>query len=276
MMYTFLFPLFSLFSLFSVGYTYDQSVAEIAIRLAQASYCLHSDSQWDCATCDDSNKLDYIIDEHNEIVLQGYNSDTHSLFVSFRGSANIPNWIDNIQINKISPYSDKDVQVEAGFYKAYNYVKPDIINNLQKLSVKYGTSDLFITGHSLGAAMATILAYDILTLYYKYNISYLITFGSPRVGNLAFVENFRTYSVDSYRITHYYDIVPHVPEEMFGYLHVSNEIWYDEPNVSYKICADNDNVEDISCSNSCAPIHCTSTSDHLRYMNISMGTSGNC
>ena len=273
MMYMFL---FSMFSLFSICYTYDQSVAEIAIRLAQASYCLHSNSQWNCATCDQSNKLEYIIDQHNEVVLQGYNSNTRTLFVSFRGSANIPNWIDNIQINKISPYSDKNVQIEAGFYKAYNYVKSDIMNNLQKLTLKYSTNNLFITGHSLGAAMATILAYDILTLSHNYSITHLITFGSPRVGNQAFVENFRLYSVDSYRITHYYDIVPHVPEEMFGYLHISNEIWYDEPNVYYTVCNDNDNVEDSTCSNSCAPIHCTSTSDHLLYMNISMGTSGTC
>ena len=78
------------------------------------------------------------------------------------------------------------------------------------------------------------------------------------------------YNYISYRVTHYYDIVPHIPEEFMGYSHISNEIWYNEINSIYNICNDNVN-EDSKCSNSCAPTKCTSTSDHLYYLNISMG-----
>ena len=42
-------------------------------------------------------------------------------------------------------------------------------------------------------------------------------------------------------------------------------------NSEYKICNDYNNVEDDNCSNSCAPIHCTSTSDHLYYLNVTIG-----
>ena len=76
-----------------------------------------------------------------------------------------------------------------------------------------------------------------------------------------------------YRITHYYDIVPHTPEELMGFLHLPNEVWYNENNTNYKICNDSDEMEDNTCSDSCAPIHCTSTSDHLFYVNIHMGSS---
>jgi len=131
---------------------------------------------------------------------------------------------------------------------------------------------LMITGHSAGAAMGTLMVYDILTTYPEYNIQYLVTFGSPRVGNQHFVDHLSSYHVISYRITHHYDIVPHVPEELVGFQHVSEEVWYNEQNTEYKICAD---TESASCSDSCAPLHCTSTSDHINYMGMNMG-SGNC
>jgi hypothetical protein len=71
-------------------------------------------------------------------------------------------------------------------------------------------------------------------------------------------------------------MVPHVPEEFMGYLHVSNEVWYNEGNTDFIIC-DDYNIEDNRCSNSCSPIHCTSTSDHLYYLNVSMGSDiNNC
>ena len=125
--------------------------------------------------------------------------------------------------------------------------------------------------------MATLLTYDIIILFPTYTVTHFITFGSPRVGNSDFVQSFNEhYSNVYYRITHYYDMVPHVPEEFMGYLHVSNEIWYDENNTIFTIC-DDYNTEDNKCSNSCSPIHCTSTTDHLYYLNVTMGSdSSNC
>ncbi len=84
-----------------------------------------------------------------------------------------------------------------------------------------------------------------------------------------------SFKITSYRITHYYDIVPHVPEEFFNYKHISEEIWYSENNMDYLICQD-ENKEDSNCSNSCSPLKCTSFDDHLNYMNISMGNDGLC
>ena len=117
--------------------------------------------------------------------------------------------------------------------------------------------------------------FDILYNELPYVISQHITFGSPRVGNDIFFEYFKTYGIYSKRITHHYDIVPHVPEEFLGYEHVNNEIWYDETNEHFSICDDYMH-EDPLCSNSCAPTKCTSTSDHLNYLNISMGNDGLC
>ena len=265
-----------LFSLVNV-HAYDPTLSKHCTQLAQSTYCVSSIDQWNCITCDSSIKLDYVVEDNGIRALQGYDSNTETLFVAFRGSVNIQNWIDNIQSSKINPYSDTSIGVEKGFYKAYNYVKTEIFDNLPLLAKKYGTHDILITGHSLGAAMATLMTYEVSTSIPIYTVTHLITFGSPRVGNPEFVQSFNHhYSNVYYRITHYYDMVPHVPEEFMGYLHISNEIWYNEDNTYFTIC-DDYNREDKKCSNSCSPVHCTSTSDHLYYLNVTMGSdTSNC
>ena len=250
---------------------YDENIAKQAVNLSQASYCVSSIDEWNCPTCDPSNTIEYIVEEKGSKAIQGFDPTTNTIFTAFRGSSNIHNWIENIQLKKIAPYTNTSIEVEKGFFTAYNFIKPQIIMNLDDLKNKYKTNQLFITGHSLGGALSTLLSYDIMTTYMEYDIKHLLNFGSPRVGNREFAESFQTYNTPSYRITHYYDIVPHLPEEIFGYLHISNEIWYDEQNNEYKECYDKNNEEDNTCSNSCAPIHCTSTSDHLYYLNVSMG-----
>ncbi len=255
--------------------SYENNIAKTAVNLSQASYCIH-DYSWNCKTCDKDNTLEYIVENHGVRALIGYNTRYNNIFVAFRGSENILNWVDNIQIVQISPYYNNTIKVDKGFYKAYEYLKNELINKIKKITQKYNTKNIFLTGHSLGAAIATLLSYDILNYYDYLHLSHLITFGSPRVGNKYFVESFKKFNLNHYRITHNNDIVPHLPEEFFYYLHVPNEIWYDELNIKYTICNDTYYYEDDLCSNSCAPLNCISISDHLDYLNISLGKDGDC
>jgi len=98
----------------------------------------------------------------------------------------------------------------------------------------------------------------------------------PRVGNEEFAKRFESYPIYSKRVTHYYDIVPHVPEEFMGYRHISQEVWYNEANTKYTLCDDANGAEDDQCSDSCAPTKCTSISDHLEYLQIKMGEGVFC
>jgi hypothetical protein len=61
---------------------------------------------------------------------------------------------------------------------------------------------IWMTGHSLGAALATLAA-DRLG-----GVQALYTFGSPRVGDRAFADDFH---VPTYRFVHHRDIVTRVP-----------------------------------------------------------------
>jgi len=255
---------------------YNEMLAKTALNISQSTYCLDTTSNWECATCSSHNKYYSLIQKDSEQVILGYNTDYDIIFVSFRGSINIQNWIDNIHVSQIQPYDDINISVEKGFYNLFTNLKTDVIKEINDISTEYKTNNLLITGHSLGGALSTLLAFELLYVENTDMNIKLITFGSPRVGNEYFVSTFNKLPIYSNRITHHYDMVPHIPQEFLKYVHISQEIWYNEENSQYKLCNDQDNIEDSTCSDSCSPMHCTSTSDHMKYLNISMGTGGDC
>lgn len=258
--------------------TYDASTAQMAVSLSQSTYCLSESvipDAWDCASCTPLVTYETSVVMYGELAAFGYIGDRDSLFVAYRGTSNIQNWIDNVQVRQMYPYSDSEVGVEHGMYSLYASMRSEVRSVLDDMALKHGTSRLLITGHSLGGALATLTAFDLLNTESPYVVSDLITFGSPRVGNMRFAEYFDMYDLRIARVTHNYDMVPHVPETFMGYAHVRGEVWYNEDATEYTVCSDLGG-EDPNCSNSCAPMSCTSVSDHLMYLNVSMGSDGAC
>mgnify|MGYP003328226683 CR=1 FL=1 len=242
----------------------NANIINFSLNLSQATYC-EVDYKWDCKVCDKSNQIYNIITKESEKIIIGENIILDTLFVAFRGSSNLENWIDDAQFSHTC--FNNNICIDKGFHKLYEKLNQTIIKKLNK----HQNKNLLITGHSLGAALATLLTYE---LNKDYNIS-LVTFGSPRVGNKEFVKDMLKHSFLSNRVTHYFDIVPHLPQEILNYKHLPGEIWFNELNTHFKIC-DDDNIEDNECSNKCWPFFCTSISDHLNYLNISMGKNGIC
>ena len=77
-----------------------------------------------------------------------------------------------------------------------------------------------VTGHSLGAALATLLAIDMSA-----NTTFptgLYTLASPRVGDLTFHNLFNHVVPNAYRIVNRLDVVPQLPPPLF-YFHVGDE-----------------------------------------------------
>jgi len=66
-------------------------------------------------------------------------------------------------------------QVHRGFFKATEELWPEISGDLDNLELS-SRDQLFVTGHSLGAAMAVIAGV-------KYPFNKIVTFGEPSVGN---------------------------------------------------------------------------------------------
>jgi kumamolisin len=75
------------------------------------------------------------------------------------------------------------------------------------------------TGHSLGAALATLYTMDNGRNDQVSN-PLLCTFGSPRVGDSAFVASFNNLGLTSWRIANVPDIVPYLPPAFLGFAHI--------------------------------------------------------
>ena len=71
--------------------------------------------------------------------------------------------------------------MHQGFYNAYASVEGYVRSDVQKLSALYRDAKIFVTGYSLGAALATIATADIHAIFG--HVDQLYTFGGPRVGN---------------------------------------------------------------------------------------------
>jgi hypothetical protein len=108
-------------------------------------------------------------------------------------------------------------QVHAGFKRALDEVWSDLQAHIKLLESAGRT--IWFTGHSLGAALATLAAGRYA------EAGGLYTFGSPRVGDAEFAEHFQR---DAYRIVNGSDIVAHLPPRG-PYRHVG-EAWYLDGN----------------------------------------------
>ena len=95
-----------------------------------------------------------------------------------------------------------------------------------------GVTNILITGHSLGSALATILAYD-LSRYPLENKDLSITimgFGQPRVGNFKFATEYNDLIPCHIRVAAYRDAVPDIFfQNDVAYNHVGREVYYYPP-----------------------------------------------
>lgn len=101
-------------------------------------------------------------------------------------------------------------QVHAGFAAAL--LENGVLDTLRDYLGGKQQARILFTGHSLGAALATLAASIIQP-------AYLYTFGSPRVGNRAFAAAVR--GIQHERYVGCCDLVTGIPPEaLFGYVHV--------------------------------------------------------
>lgn len=96
-------------------------------------------------------------------------------------------------------------KIHQGFDRALDEVWTDVLAGLDQLADR----PLWITGHSLGGALATLAA----ARYGKARAVY--TYGSPRVGDSDFKHRFQT---PAYRLVHHNDVVAKVPPRPYRHI----------------------------------------------------------
>lgn len=129
---------------------------------------------------------------------------SRQIVVSFRGSDDWNDWKTNLKFLKIKSPFNRDVH--SGFQEAYDSIRKGLESYLDQLA----GWDLYMTGHSLGAALAAICAVQSGAKFKE-----VVTFGQPRVFGSNCEVNLSNYNVARY--VNKADIVCRIPT--IGYEH---------------------------------------------------------
>lgn len=134
-----------------------------------------------------------------------------------------------------------------------------ITDHVNLLIKSFPVEKIIFTGHSLGAAMASVNAIHLAVAGIKVPLE-VYNIGSPRFGNENLAQFVKLKIPAHFRLVHNRDLIPHLPPDV-EYKHAANEIFFNEDMSSYKVC--DDSGEDPNCSNKFFPDY--NANDHNFY-----------
>ncbi|UVI31136.1 lipase family protein [Paenibacillus spongiae] len=153
-----------------------------------------------------------------------------SAILAFRGTGSAVEWVSDL-IAQQTPF--KPVRggglTHRGFTDIYLSARERIFKLLDALP---NDKPLFITGHSLGGALATLAACDVASNR-SHDQLIVYTYASPRVGDPKFVRNYNAIVPIHVRVQNDFDVVPYLPplvyqspntDKSYYYLHVKGDV----------------------------------------------------
>lgn len=129
---------------------------------------------------------------------------------------------ESVRLKKLFGSRYMSGRIHKGFATAYKSVMDEVVSRVRFLRQEK-PRPVFLTGHSLGGALATICSLD---LWVKLKINrreiFVSTFGSPRVGNMDFAAVYREVVPLHWRIVVAPDMIAKLPR--VGYKHVGKKV----------------------------------------------------
>jgi len=178
------------------------------------------------------NELATDVDPHlGQTVTYGFLalSPAGELVAAIRGTATILEWLHDAAFLFVpNPIHAGGGFTEDGFTAIYRSLRagadPNSASAIAAITALVGGGNvktLTVTGHSLGGALASLLALDVALNSGTKQLS-VYTYASPKVGELLFQHTYNSVAPDTYRVYNRPDLVPTVP--FFPYVHVGNDI----------------------------------------------------
>ncbi|WVZ05706.1 hypothetical protein V8G54_019052 [Vigna mungo] len=164
------------------------------------------------------------------------------IVVAFRGTTTCLEWLENLRatlnnvvqstangITAAEPcgVEENGAMVESGFLSLYTSKLSDnpsfmslqdmVRKEIARILKTYEGENLSltITGHSLGAALATLSAYDIRNSFLRPPHVTVISFGGPRIGNRSFRRRLEEQGTKVLRIVNSDDVITKIPGFVF-------------------------------------------------------------
>jgi len=167
------------------------------------------------------NDLEHFIDfpeTNTQCIIVG---DEEKVIIAFRGTENLDDWKTNVNLAKAAW---KVGMVHSGFWRSIDSVWPTVTARLN--SLRTNNQPIWITGHSLGGALATLACGILDDELPEESIAGVYTFGQPRVGDLLFAQTVdKRVKKRFFRVVNNNDIVTRIPS--IKYQHVGNQLYFD-------------------------------------------------
>lgn len=179
----------------------------------------------------DRNSTQSFVAQHEDFIL-----------VSFRGSDEWQDWLDNLNLPTIPTTLGR---AHRGFVRALEdvwqdmlvaieYFKNEGVETVNQFEQKAKYRSLWITGHSLGGALATLAAAERIEVDRPFGGVY--TFGQPRCVDRTMARNMNIEAKGRiFRFQNHNDIVSRIPQRVMGYSHVGTFRYID---INQKIHSD--------------------------------------
>ena len=149
--------------------------------------------------------------------------NSKELWFAFRGTE--PSKLNDVlaDLNVIKNTAMAGGKVHGGFQKEVNDLWMEVLSDVDHNQQLKNPRTIYLCGHSLGAAMATIAATRL-----NGQVEHLFTFGSPRVGGPLFVKNIKCPHM---RFMNNNDIVARIPPAWLGFRHHGDMIYFNKDGV---------------------------------------------
>jgi len=199
--------------------------------LAHASLIAYSDGpacmDWAAASGFDESKFFSATNDFMGVDTEGFVArDQNILLIAFRGTQpnQLADWITDA---KAAPetWGYPAGYVHKGFYEAFRVVwPPNGDATLPEWLTNRGDRAVWITGHSLGGALAEVCAAQAAFVAHL-PVNGVCTFGQPRVGTADFAKLMQAaLGARIFRYVHDRDIVPRVPLFGMGFRHYASAV----------------------------------------------------
>lgn len=174
---------------------------------------------WLCASGSAPAVPKFIVQGNDTCRIYKSGGRSKACVIAFDGSNDLKDWISNFRAGKTD-------DTHKGFFNSFAL----FTEKVGKYIMDHDFSTVIFTGHSRGGALATVAARYFIDTGLLGSCS-CITFGSPRVGNRVFRDEYNRLPIDHTNYINGWDIVTYLPPAAFGNRRVGKNVrlkrpWY--------------------------------------------------
>ncbi|KAJ7616566.1 alpha/beta-hydrolase [Roridomyces roridus] len=241
----------------------EQQINDTLVRpalFARVAYCKTENIEaWDCGEpCKALTNITFLQAGGDQAAIPLYyiahDADAQQLVVAHEGTdpAKLLSILNDAQFGLVPlnasrfPTAGDGVTVHDGFQQTFERTADGLLAGVQKGLADTGVKKILVTGHSLGAALASMTGLMIKNAVDPSVDVTVTTFGMPRGGNTNWANLLDQTSPVTF-VTNQDDPVPSVPPKFLGFQHTQGEIHVTDADTNTAVdCPGQDNVNCIT------------------------------